>query len=110
MNIRKSAAFELDLAMQAAWYAERGGVELAERFLGVVEATVGRLAQGERLGRRRFRGHPALGDTLCANVNRPFHRQLLFYHESGQELLLDRLLHGARDLPRRLVDQPGSEA
>ena len=32
----------------------------------------------------------------------------LFYRHDSAELFAERLMHGARDLPRRLADPPGS--
>jgi len=32
---------------------------------------------------------------------------LIFYRHDGERLFAERLMHGARDLPRRLVEPPG---
>jgi len=38
-----------------------------------------------------------------------FHKHLLFYRVEDEALVLFRVLYGMRDLPRRLLDQPGAE-
>lgn len=38
-----------------------------------------------------------------------FHNHLLFYRVEEEALVLFRVLHGMRDLPRRLLGQPGAE-
>ena len=39
----------------------------------------------------------------------PFDRHLIYYRISGEELVAFRVVSGARDLPRRLLDPPGTE-
>jgi len=41
-------------------------------------------------------------------VEKPFHRHLLYYRISGEELVAFRVVPGERDLPRRLLDPPGA--
>src|SRR3989442_11326876 len=41
-------------------------------------------------------------------VEQPFQRFLIFYREDGAILQAVRLMDGARDLPRRLMEPPGS--
>ena len=38
-----------------------------------------------------------------------FDRHLIYYRVSGEELIAFRVVPGARDLPRRLLDVPGAE-
>ena len=42
-------------------------------------------------------------------VVRPFHRHVLFYEIVGGEVIMRRVLHGQRHLPRRLLEPPGAE-
>jgi hypothetical protein len=39
-------------------------------------------------------------------VEAPFHNLLIFYRHDGKVLSVERLMHGSRDLPRRLVEPP----
>ena len=55
----------------------------------------------------RFR-HPELQGLRSFQVRPPFHAHLVFYRYGGQEVSAERLMHGARDLPRRLRESPGS--
>ncbi len=46
----------------------------------------------------------ALRELRSFRVNPPFGRFLLFYRVTNDTLEAWRLMHGARDLPRRLVE------
>jgi plasmid stabilization system protein ParE len=39
-------------------------------------------------------------------VQNPYHRHLIFYRFDDKKLFAERILHGARDLPRRLLQPP----
>ena len=43
-------------------------------------------------------------------VFRPFNKHILFYEVVADELVLRRAMHGHRDLPRRLLEPPASDA
>ncbi len=74
------------------WYA---AVQSAFRFI----------AQNPALGwRRRFRS-PLLRGVRSRSV-RPFNHYLIFYLEHPAHVEILRVLHGARDLPRRLAEHP----
>jgi toxin ParE1/3/4 len=40
-------------------------------------------------------------------VEPPFNVHLIFYRVVDDALFAERLMHGARDLPRRLLEPPG---
>jgi plasmid stabilization system protein ParE len=42
-------------------------------------------------------------------VPRPFQKHVLFYEVMDGEVVMRRVLHGHRDLPRRLLEPPGAE-
>jgi plasmid stabilization system protein ParE len=42
-------------------------------------------------------------------VTAPFRVHLIFYRVEGECLVVFRVMHGMRDLPRRLIEPPGSE-
>ncbi len=83
---------------------------MARRYLIAVDRTLEALAQQPELGRvRRFR-QPELRGVRSLAVNRPFHRNLMFYRfdETGVEAW--RVIHGSRDLPQRLMEPRALEA
>jgi plasmid stabilization system protein ParE len=71
-----------------------------------VEATLERLAKRPDIGRvRKFR-HAKLRDLRSFGVNAPFEIIRIFYRIEGDVLHVVRLMHGSRDLPRRLREAP----
>lgn len=108
MRVRKSSAFFTDFEHVARWYVREAGAEVARRWLDALDATVEKLYATPGLGRRRRFGHPELVGLRSFRVQRPFHRYLIFYRWSAEELSIERVMHGSRDLPRRLLE-PASE-
>jgi plasmid stabilization system protein ParE len=111
MNLRPRSSpwFDADFHFRTVWYAERGGLELSERFVDAVEATIKKLTGNPELGRRPYRKDPDVAQLYAVLVNRPFQKHLLYYRFTSEELFLERLIHGARDLPRRLRQSPFDE-
>lgn len=108
MKLEKADAFREDFAWQALWYVRQVGDDVARRFQQAVDSTLRLLCEQPWIGReRRFR-HPKLSDLRSFTVERPFQRFVIFYREHGEALQAVRLMHGARDLPRRLAEPPGS--
>lgn len=87
------------------WYCEHASPESAERFVDIVQATQ-TLTQTPALGRLRFTNRPELAGLRSWRVARPFQRHLIFYRIDSEDLLAERLIHGARNLPRRLLQSP----
>jgi toxin ParE1/3/4 len=104
MNIRKSDVFTADLELQFEWYARNASWEVAERYLAAIEATCNLLARHPQLGASVHFQHPKLRQWRFFVVFRPFQKHLLFYEMTEKEILLRRIMHGHRDLPRRLLD------
>ena len=52
---------------------------------------------------------PQLAGLRFYLVEKPFARHLIYYRISGEELVAFRVVPGARDLPRRLLDPPSAE-
>jgi len=77
--LRRSDYFWADLLKRVDWYRDHAGPDTAERFVN------------------SFR------------VQRPFQRILIFYRFDAEHLRAERLIHGARDLPRRLRQSPYDE-
>jgi len=108
LGLQKADAFLEDFTLQALWYVREAGDEVARRFHNAVDSRLRLLSEQPGLGRvRRFR-HPKLRALRSFAVERPFQRFLIFYREDGVTLQAVRLMDGARDLPLRLVEPPGS--
>ena len=104
MSLQRADEFNADFDQQYSWYVEKAGEEIAERFLRAVANTLPLLAERPDSGRRRKFRNPMLRDLYSFQVERPFQKILIFYRVDGNILQAWRLMHGARDLPRRLVE------
>jgi toxin ParE1/3/4 len=104
LSLHRAEKFNADFDQQYCWYLEQTGEELAERFLNAVEITLESLLTQPDLGRRRKFRHPSLAGIRSFQVKRPFQNILIFYPHTTAELSAERLMHGARDLPRRLSE------
>ena len=102
--IEKSPQFHADVTSQFGWYFVEAGEELAWRFFNAADQTLFKLARQPDLGRRRKFRHPLLRELYSFPVERPFQKILIFYRVTGNILQAWRLMHGARDLARRLAE------
>jgi toxin ParE1/3/4 len=101
-----SGRAEADLTHQYRWYVANAGVEVADRFLTGFDATVRKLARQPGLGQaRKFRAQELAG-IRSFPVGGRFGVHLVFYRISGEALSIERVMHGGRDLPRRLLEAP----
>lgn len=107
--LHRSDYFNEDFDLQYRWYLREAGEELAERYFAAVLASVRFLRQNPGVGRERKFHHQALKGLRSFRVERPFHRHIIFYRSTETELYVERVMHGSRDLPRRLQEPPGSE-
>jgi toxin ParE1/3/4 len=98
-----------DIALQADYYAQRENVALAQRFTDAVKSTVWLLAGHPRIGKETDYTHPKLAGIRLFLVRKPFDKHLIFYRVCGDTLDIVRVVHGLRDLPRRLLDPPGAD-
>jgi plasmid stabilization system protein ParE len=106
LSVSISGRAEADLTHQYRWYLDNASAEVAERFLQAFEATVDMLVRQPDLGRvRRFRA-PELAGHRSFPVGVRFGVHLVFYRVSEDALSIERVMHGARDLPRRLLEPP----
>ena len=111
MNLRVSisARAEADLTHQYRWYLANANLPVAERFLTAFDATTIKLAQHPGLGRRlKFRA-PELSGFRSFPVAGRFGVHLVFYRADEGVLCIERVMHGARDLPRRLLESREGE-
>ena len=106
LRIRRSQWFIGDLEHYAAWYQNKASWEISERYLHAVSATIVRLAEMPGLGRPTRFSNPILRSLQCFAVERPFEKHLIFYRHDVSTLYIERAVHGARDLPLRLVQPP----
>jgi toxin ParE1/3/4 len=97
---------EQDMALQYGWYLENADAEIAERYLHAVDQTFHRLAINPALGLRRHFQSPELAGIRSFPAVRPFDKHLVVY-QAGDQLSIERVMHGARDLPQRLLELPG---
>lgn len=104
--LHRSGDFNADFDQRYRWYLEQASEELAERFLDAVLVTARSLTNQPDLGRRRKLRNPTLRDLRSFRVNPPFNKILIFYRVTKDSVELWRLMHGSRDLPRRLVEAP----
>lgn len=101
--VRKSSAFFGDYEAITRWYLRRADANVAKRWLDALDDTIQQIAATPELGRVRNFLHPELKDIRSVSVRRPFHRHLVFYRINGSELVVERIIHGSRDLPNRLL-------
>ncbi|MEN9573396.1 MAG: hypothetical protein RL514_1251 [Verrucomicrobiota bacterium] len=106
LRLQRSDWFWTDLERQVDWYRDEAGPEVADRFITAVESSLAALTRQPGLGRPRFTDWPELAGIRSFRVEHPFHRLLLFYRHDARPLFAERLVHGARDLPRRLREPP----
>jgi toxin ParE1/3/4 len=109
-SFRRNPFFTADVQKEFTWYWDEAGEEVAWRFEAAVERTLLAIARQPGLGReRRFR-HPTLHGLRSFRVEPPFNELLIFYSVEEDCIEALRLMHGARDLPRRLLEPPEASA
>lgn len=106
LSVERADWFKEDFDRQYRWYLERAGEAVAERYLAAVQTTIDMLCKQPELGRLRCFRNPKLRDLRSFRVARPYNKHLLFYRPIAPLLHLERVMHGTRDLPRRLVNPP----
>ncbi len=102
--IRKSEQFIADFDLQYRWYFREAGEDLACRYLLAVDGTLQKLANFPDMGYLRHFPQPDLRGIRSFPVEQPFDRHLIFYRVTETEVEAWRIMHGARDLPARLLD------
>jgi len=86
-----------DVLNQADWYGEQAGAKLARRWENAITSTVLRIAERPRAGAPCKFAAEELRDVRRVPVA-GFPRHLVFYQFRGNEILVLRVIHGARDL------------
>lgn len=108
MSLAKSDDFIADVERQYTWYVDNAGSDVAEGYLRAVEATCRLLEKHPLLGPRGGFNHARLREWRFFVVFRPFAQHLLFYEVVGEDVVMRRAMHGRRNLPRRLLEPPGT--
>jgi plasmid stabilization system protein ParE len=103
-TIIRGDQFIADVYGRARWYAREAGLEVAQKFERAVAATVLRLARNPTVGRLLRFKHPNLMGLRSLPSAPPFGNILIFYRVEGMNVYVFRLMHGARDLGRRLLE------
>ena len=92
-----SEAAASDILEQADWYEEQSDRNLSRRWQTAVTRTISLLMRSPLLGQLCH-----FGDRDLAELRRipiaGFPKHLLFYKFANEELLIVRIIHGARDL------------
>jgi plasmid stabilization system protein ParE len=96
--------FIADYKAQFTWYLGEAGEGMALKFERAVEMTFFRLSREPSLGRARKFRHPKLSGLRSLAILKPFDRILIFYRLEDDRVVIWRLMHGARNLSRRLLE------
>lgn len=102
MNLRRiniSDAAVADILEQADWYESKADYKLAERWENAVTAAMLRIAKAPGSGQLCFFRNSELRDVRRTFVT-GFPKHLIFYRFTEEELLVLRIVHGARDLEK----------
>ena len=108
MKVVRADWFDADLDRQFEWYVTNADVSTADRFFTAVGRTIEFLAVNPEAGPTRRFAHPELQGLRFLPLMGKFSRFLIFYRV-GEDLIAERLLHGYRDLARRILNPPGAE-
>jgi toxin ParE1/3/4 len=96
MRVERLGSFIEDLSASYGYLADLSPAA-AERLLDEVERTVALIQRVPMIGRRR----PELSPGMRSFKIRRF-RHLIFYRLEADQIVLVRLLHGSRDIRRRM--------
>jgi toxin ParE1/3/4 len=100
VRVLKREAAKRDLIQQWIWYAENGGTEVADRFLGAAESTLNWLAMYPRSGVSVVVDRAEIKGMRRFPVSAGFEKILLLYFPLEDGVDLVRVVHGSRDLER----------
>ena len=97
IRLAVSEAAAADIVEQADWYEQQSGAELARRWERAVTSAVLRIMDRPRAGAiSKFRHSELSGARRVLIPGFPKH--LIFYQVRKSEVLILRIVHGARDL------------
>lgn len=104
-RVLKREAAKRDLAEQWLWYAEKDGIDLADRFLEAADATLASLANHPLSGSRVRVTAAEIRGMRRFPIGEAFERILLFYLPLSDGVDLVRVVHGSRNLDRLFSEQ-----
>jgi toxin ParE1/3/4 len=84
------------------------GWEVADHLLDAMEAMCRLLGLHPQLGPCGGFTHERLREWRYFLVFRRFPKHILFYELREGDVVMHRAMHGRRDLPRRLLEPPGT--
>ena len=93
-----------DLKKQYAWYLKHAGAEVAERYFAAFDETIATLALHSGLGPLGSFRNARLAGIRSYPFKKPFDKHLIFHRTDSTTLTIVRVMHGARNLPRRLLE------
>lgn len=102
VRVRPCADTEIDAL---ADYIARDSLNAAERFLDAVQETFDLIAEHSGIGSLRYAHLPMLDGLRVIPVS-GFENHLVFYIERSTYVDVLRVLHGARDIPAALKEDP----
>ena len=109
LKIESSNEAKEDIRLQTVWYDEQAGSDIAERYVTAFMSTAHSLSRQPDLGRLCHFRVRKLANLRSIPMEGAFKKHLMFYRLQDDTLFIFRVLHGVRDLPRRLLDPPGVE-
>lgn len=92
-----SEAAAADVVEQADWYQQEAGAQLAKRWERAVTSAVLRIMDRPRVGAISKFPHSELSDVRRVLIS-GFPKHLIFYQVRKTDILVLRIVHGARDL------------
>jgi len=104
--VQKARVFAADFENLFSWYVDKAGAEVAWRFHAALDISLVKLSVRPDLGRPRHFRHPKLRGLRSFPTEHPFGSILIFYRANDEVLDAVRLMHGGRNLPRRLREPP----
>jgi plasmid stabilization system protein ParE len=107
--ITKADEFTADFAKYFAWYVKEADENVAWRFQCATETALHRIARLPDLGTLRHFRNLMLQELRSFRVDPPFDKILIFYRVRAETLEAWRLIHGARNLSRRLLEPPSTD-
>jgi toxin ParE1/3/4 len=109
LPVELSAWAEEDIELQRSWYARHAGVDVASEYLDALWETVEQISRRPDVGRKRHFSPVDLRNVRSTIFTRHFKVHLLFYRIYPEKIEILRVMHGMRDLPRRLLEPPGED-
>jgi toxin ParE1/3/4 len=92
-----SEAAAADIVEQADWYQQQSGTQLAKRWEKAVTAALLHIMNSPRAGALSSFQHAELKNVRRVLIP-GFPKHLIFYQLRKSEILILRIIHGARDL------------